>query len=212
MFTALLTYNKPFSGISPFNGVVQHVCIVKVSATLSLLFFAFAVGVQAQTGKVSLDPKQFLGKTISECEKILGKPGYTAGVGTGNYKDHGNMAQSRFYKAPSITRIVLVRRVDESIPAPNNDMDKQTLNDVVTSINYQIQKSKAKTWQEAFKTIGLSTVGVKEEHYPTKFVSLSNVPGGIFARWTPAGAPDGPSKNYYVKSKEFGVLSVSTRE
>lgn len=153
-------------------------------------------------------PGQFLGKTIEECEKILGPPGYSAGVGTGNYKDHGNMAQIRYYKSPGLTRLVLMRLVDESIPLAA-DPEKRLLRPTVSVVSYQIPKARIKTWQAAFNLLGMSTKGVKAEVFPTRHVNLM-MPGGAEASWTPAGAHGGPTNRYFVQSKTDHLLSIST--
>ena len=182
---------------------------IRSAACLSCLLVCGCQTASAQRKGASIAPSQFIGKSIEECERTLGKPGYAAGVGTGNYKNHGNMAQSRYYKVPGVTRIVLIRTVRNG-ESRKNDPDKRTLNSEVSAVQYQIPGTRVKNWKEALNLIGASSKGVSEgEKFSTGFVSLAGFPGGYEVTWTPAGAHDGPSERYFVKDKANHLLHFS---
>lgn len=181
---------------------------VTAASIIAVLCALINTAVHGQ-GTSTPKPRQLLGKSIAECEKLLGKPGYATGVGTGNYENHGNMAQSRYYKAPSITRLVLIRVVPENSPLAD-DPDQRPLKPHVSSVEYQIPKNRVKTWQQALALLDIDAKGVGVELFPTGFVAFKNLPGGYTGTWTPAGGHDGPSNRYFVRDKENHLLRVET--
>ena len=100
-----------------------------------------------------ITPERFLGKTVEECESILGEAKYLNGVGMG--KDRGLLARERYYKIAGFERIVITWRMESTDYYPP-DLITMPIESQSHKIEYVIDKASAKTWQQALQKTGVN--------------------------------------------------------
>lgn len=118
--------------------------------------------------KVSFAPSQFLGKTIEECEKILGKPIASLEPKNGEGKSF------RAYKSPLVgVTAIKLRRV------PKNGLGATPT--TVNFVQYSYPKGSVKTLGEAFSLIGTSMEGASKlsSHDKRKPSADTSIPATI---------------------------------
>lgn len=161
-------------------------CLVLLSL-LSLAVSADGALSFAQTAKQAsktIATSQVLGKTIEECEQILGPAKHVEGFDP--QKPTGVMSQERYYKFPGFTRVKLMLRVEMkggSIPQVRD----RRLAPAVQNVVYTIPKATVKTWQEALKLTGLNPADFKVEEGSGGRKFLTSTDGEYAATWSPAG-------------------------
>jgi hypothetical protein len=152
---------------------------------------------QTPTKVAKIEPSQLLGKTVEECEALLGEAVYVEGMGLGKKK--GRMQRHRHYKLPNGQPVVVVWNWDESA-----GFSPPVILPDSREAEYVIPKSKAKTWQDAFKIAGINPAGYKlNKDVKGEGYSLKKPSGQYSGFWVPAGF-----EAYGVSDKRNHQLSV----
>ena len=124
---------------------MRYTSFVTIVASATVIAFAAA----EPNPKVSFGPSQFLGKTIEECEKILGTP--IASLEPKN----GEGPSFRAYKSPLVgVKTIKLRRV----PTNRTGATPATVN----YVQYAYPKSSVNTLGDAFRLIGTSMEGASK--------------------------------------------------
>ena len=152
----------------------QTIIAVALASIAAITPLAAQTGATAAAPAVA-PPLQYLGKTFADCEKLLGKPTSEEPV------DQPFPRAFRYYKSPlaQASRIRLMQ-------TPKTPVLRQFTN-AVTHVTYYFPKGRLKNWRDAFALLGLPANGLKEKSSPA-FTTVTGIPGGFLAQWTPASA------------------------
>ncbi|MES2465052.1 MAG: hypothetical protein V4671_31185 [Armatimonadota bacterium] len=163
------------------NFLVCAAAFALMPGVVNAIVVGQAKGVQKST---LLSPKQLIGKTIEECEQILGPAKYVEGFDP--QKPTGVMSQERYYKFPGFTRVKLLLRVEMKngslLPVKDRRLDP-----AIQNVIYTIPKAKVKTWQEALKMVGLNPADFTVEDGSNGRKFLASTDAKYTATWFPAG-------------------------
>lgn len=122
-------------------------------ATISLVSLFYTAHVEAKP-EVSVAPSQFFGKTVEECEQILGKP-------TKVEELSGVFRGSRRHYKPSIAGLSEICLEQLPQGTPDGPIDTK-----ISCVRYCFPAGSIKTWQEAFTIIGASMAGAEKTKIP----------------------------------------------
>lgn len=154
-----------------------------VRATLFFCVCAVAygcapAGTQVAKGK-TVDPTLFLGRTLKQCEQVLGKP-LKLVPPSGKFRGSGADFKSGI---AAVARIRLMRQ-------PEGRMDGPIPN-TVNSVTYYFPKGKLKSGRDALAVVGIPVEGVTAG----EFGNLEGIPGGLRGEWETADkATTGPDR------------------
>lgn len=176
-------------------GPSRSITFIPVAAlNMCVLLMPHTGFAQTHTKVAKIKPSQLLGKTVEECEAILGEAAYVEGMGLGKKK--GYMQRYRHYKLPSGQPVVVVWFCADGNPPPILPDSREA--------EYVIPKNKAKSWQDAFKVAGINPAGYKLiKGDKGDGYSVRNPSGQYSGFWVPAGF-----KAYGVSDKLNHQLSV----
>jgi hypothetical protein len=180
--------------------------------TLSGLVAIPSVAVAQKSTKArKIEPSQFLGKTVKECEAVLGKASYVEGLGLGRKAAH--LHHYRYYKLAGVQRAIVVWDADykeeDYLPEDKTSIPIKRLSN---EIQYVIPKGKAKTWQDAFKLVKVSPGGFKAVEKYDGFV-ITKLSSKHSAFWVPAGyIPYGTPPDKQNHHLAFRLIDANSQE